>query len=261
MIKREILRLARENGMEKAGFADGVFVALFPYYVEGESGNISIYARGEDYHTVAMGKLEIIAKKMLELGASRAEIHVDKGSLNDRKAAFEAGLGFFGKNGMLICEEYGSYFFIGQIVNDLDIDRDYPMEKACLDCGECIKHCTGQALSENGFDIEKCVSHISQKKGELTVGEQLLIKKSGLCWGCDVCQMVCPHNRGLHTTAIPEFMQDRRTYLDVCDLENLSNKEFKEKFGQYAFSWRGKAVLLRNLEILSCFEEEENEKK
>ncbi len=261
MIKKRILEIAKETGIEKCGFTEGAFVALFPYYVKGEKGNISMYARGEDYHLVAEKKLEKIAGEMVGLGASKTEIHVDKGKLNDRMAAFRAGLGFFGKNGMLICEEYGSYFFIGQIVHDLDVETDKPIEKNCMSCGECVRHCIGQALGTDSFDIEKCVSHISQKKGELTSGEQELIQKGGLCWGCDVCQSVCPHNRDLETTAMPEFRENRIMRLELCDLEGLSNKAFKEKYKNYAFNWRGKGVLLRNLRILSSVEDGNNEEK
>lgn len=261
MIKQRILSLAREIGIEKAAFSEKSFVALFPYYVEGENGNISMYARGEDYHTVAEKKLRVIAEEMSALGATRTEIHVDKGCLDDRQAAHQAGLGFFGKNGMLICEEYGSWFFIGQVVHDLEIERDYPSDKKCMGCGECSRKCTGGALSPNGFDIEKCVSHVSQKKGELSAHEAALIKKNGLCWGCDVCQMVCPHNMELGTTAMAEFMDNRITDLKYSDLENLSNREFREKYGNYAFSWRGKNVLLRNLKILAAVEEKEHGKE
>ena len=259
MIRSEILNLAGRLGIGKAAFNKGAFVALFPYYTEGETGNLSMYARGEDYHSVAMRKLKVIAEKILDFGASRAEIHVDKGVLDDRDGAFRAGLGFYGKNGMLICEEYGSYFFIGQIVHDLDVGEDSPSEKTCMECGRCISECPGGALSGDGFCLEKCLSHISQKKGELSEDEAELIKKSGMCWGCDVCQSVCPHNIGIGNTAMPEFTAQRITSLNTDDVEGLSNREFKEKYGSYAFSWRGKATLLRNLKILSSVRDENEE--
>lgn len=261
MIKERLSKLAKQNGIEKCGFAEGTFVALFPYYVKGERGNISMYARGKDYHLVAEEKLRKIAGEMLTLGATKAEIHVDKGELDDRMAAYRAGLGFFGKNGMLICDDYGSYFFIGQIVHDLDVMPDCPVDKACMGCSECIKRCTGQALQNGKFDVEKCVSHISQKRGELSAKEEDLIRIGGLCWGCDVCQAVCPHNRDLETTAMPEFREGRITSLELTDIDGISNKEFKEKYRNYAFNWRGKGVLLRNLKILSSAEDGKNEKE
>ena len=249
-IKERISALARSLGFVKFGFKEGAFVALFPYYVKGESGNISMYARGIDYHVLAEKKLLPIANELLALGADFAEVYADKGALDDRRAAYEAGLGFYGKNGMLICEELGSYFFIGQVVHNLEITPDVPFARRCLGCGRCIELCTGGALSDSGFDIERCVSHISQKKGELLESEKNLILRSGMCWGCDRCQEVCPHNARLDTTAMREFTENRITSLESRDFEGLTNRTFKEKFGSYAFSWRGKAVLVRNLAIL-----------
>ncbi len=250
MIKEKIREFAKTLGLERIGFSENAVVALFPYFVQGETGNISMYARGIDYHIVAEEKLKVLSEFLVTLGAKETLVHVDKGRLNDRKAAFEAGLGFYGKNGMLICEEYGSCFFIGQVVHDLTLEADEPLEKNCLACGACVKFCPGGALSDRGFRIENCLSEISQKKGELNENEKVLLKNNGFCWGCDVCQSVCPHNSGLETTAMPEFMTDRIKELKPDDVEGLSNREFKERYGKYAFSWRGKAPLERNLKVL-----------
>lgn len=249
--KEYIISLAEKEGIKKCGFSDGAFVALFPYYVKGDNGNVSMYARGLDYHKIIEEKLERIAEGFVKLGSDFSQVHVDKGKLNDRDAAFKAGLGFYGKNGMLICREFGSYFFIGQVTHTLDIEADGESGERCLGCGRCIKECIGGALSEDGFDIKRCVSEISQKRGELTEAEEKLIIESGLCWGCDRCQEVCPHNSGLETTAMPEFLEQRISVLSLSDIDGLTNREFKEKYGKYALSWRGKGVLIRNLNILS----------
>ncbi len=259
MIKQKITEYARSLGIEKIGFAEDSVVALFPYFVSGEESNLSLYARCIDYHIVAEEKLKALSTVLTQNGATNITIHVDKGELNDRKAAYEAGLGFYGQNGMLICQEYGSYFFIGQIVHNLKIEADTPLDMDCLMCGRCERECPGKALKGGKVDINKCLSHITQKRGELSDLEVNLIKSQGLCWGCDVCQRVCPHNRGLETTAIAEFHTDRITTLTLEDVSGLSNKEFKNKYGKYAFSWRGKGVLERNLQIFS--EELNNEKE
>ena len=250
MIKDKIREFAKTLGIDKIGFSSNSVVALFPYYVKEESGNISMYARSIDYHIVGEEKLRELGGFLETLGATEILVHVDKGGLNDRKAAYDAGLGFVGKNGMLINEDYGSYFFIGQVVHDLGIEADMPLSQTCLSCGACLRYCPGGALNSKGFDIEKCLSEISQKKGELSDNEKNLLKANGLCWGCDVCQVVCPHNEELETTAMEEFMSDRVKSLCLEDVKNLSNREFKENFGKYAFSWRGKAPLERNLRIL-----------
>ena len=83
------------------------------------------------------------------------------------------------------------------------------------------------------------------------------MKKSGLCWGCDVCQNVCPHNENLSDTAISEFLNDRIDSLKPEDLNGISEREFKRRYKNYAFSWRGGKVLKRNLEILREFNEKE----
>ncbi len=254
MIKDRIREFAKTLGIEKIGFSENAVVALFPYYVKGETGNLSMYARSIDYHIVGEEKLNILAEFMKGLGATNTFVHVDKGGLDDRKAAYDAGLGFFGKNGLLISKEYGSYFFIGQIVHDMVTERDFPLNESCFSCGACTKNCPSGALRDDGFDIEKCLSEVSQRRGTLTETEKTMLKESGLCWGCDVCQAVCPHNQGLETTALPEFLVDRINMLKCEDVENLSNREFKKKYGRYAFSWRGKAPLVRNLKVI--FEKE-----
>lgn len=253
MMKTEIIKAARSLGIEKIGFSKQSVVALFPYYVKGEEGNLSLYARPTDYHLVAEEKLKQLALFLGSLGAKETTVHVDKGTFDDRQAAFEAGLGFFGMNGMLINRDYGSFFFIGQIIHDLELDEDDRNDETCLECGRCERECPGGALLGGKVITAKCLSEITQKRGELSEDEKSLIKSTGTCWGCDICQRVCPHNSGLETTAIPEFLEDRITHLVASDIRHLSNKEFKEKYGKYAFSWRGKNVLLRNLEI---YEEE-----
>lgn len=257
MIKKQIRDLAQKLNIPRVGFAKGSVVGIFPYFVEGEQGNLSMYARGRDYHKVVQEKLEPLAELLRKLGASELKIQVDNGPLDDRDAAFCAGLGFYGQNGMLINPEFGSYFFIGQISHDLDIEPDEPLGQTCLDCGRCERECPGRALRGGKVEISKCLSEITQKKGELTAEEIELIKRQKTIWGCDVCQRVCPHNHGLGTTAIPEFMESRLQGLELCDVEGLSNSEFKEKYGEYAFSWRGRGPLVRNLKIL----EDNNEQK
>lgn len=252
-MKKRIIQKAKELGIKTLGFSQNAVVALLPYFVDGEEGNLSLYARCIDYHLVLEEKLKILATELVQGGATKLEIHVDKGKHNDRRAAYEAGLGFYGMNGMLISPRYGSYFFIGQIIHDLELEADTPDDRDCLMCGRCERECPGRALSGGRVNAEKCLSQITQKRGELTDTEKLLIKEYGTCWGCDICQRVCPHNRGIETNASPEFLKDRITALTLDDIDGLSNREFKEKYGKYPFSWRGKSVLLRNLKI---YEEE-----
>lgn len=258
MIEKIVSAKAKEAGIEIFGFTENAFVALFPYYVNEKSGNVSMYARGLDYHMVVKEMLFPVAEKIVSLGAKHAEVHSDNGKYNDREAAYKAGLGFYGKNGMLINDKYGSYFFIGQIVCDLSFKPGKPLKKTCLGCGKCLEACITGTLKE-GYSPEKCLSGISQKKGCLTKEEEEYIKVSGMCWGCDRCQQVCPHNKNLETTPISDFLKERILNLSPIDLDGLSERKFKEKYKKYAFSWRGVKVLRRNLEILRNCDEEKRD--
>ena len=94
------------------------------------------------------------------------------------------------------------------------------------------------------------LSDISQKKGELSEAEAELLKSSGSVWGCDICQIVCPHNMKLATTALGELLDERVAGLDLNDIDGLSDSEFRARYKNYAFSWRGVDVLRRNLVII-----------
>jgi len=262
-LKSQIIQLLNEQKLYKSGFTSSEYarprnshlyktaiVVLFPYFVENEVGRISVYARGRDYHGVIREKLTPITNYLKENGAEYADIFGDTGGLDDRNAAVKAGLGFIGRNGMVISDEYGSYTFIGIILTDVEFEFDNPDLRECLNCGKCEEYCTGGALCDGGFIIEKCVSHISQKKDELTECEKNLILKSGMCWGCDVCQSVCPHNDGICENALEEFKENRICDFDLSEFENMSNREFMRRYKNYAFSWRGIKPILRNLKIL-----------
>ena len=243
--------------LEKASFcaagdvpdnAKSVIVCVFSYYAGEQKGNISRYARGIDYHIVAKEKMEHICDFLRDEGFF-AESFADTGTLNERLLAKLSGIAFIGKNQMAINENLGSYFFIGYILTDCELQCDEPNTNACKNCGECIAACPLGALSQNGFCEEKCLSYITQKKGELSEQEREAIRKTKTIWGCDICQEVCPHNKGIEVTDIEEFKKD--LILELKIEENISNKEFKKLYSNRAFSWRGKAVLQRNAKIVS----------
>ncbi len=223
-----------------------IIVALFPYYAGyPKDSNISIYAHGLDYHIVTRDILSKVAK---DLVLSFYDIYSDIGPEIERQMAIDAGLCFKGINDMCISSKYGSYFFIGYIACDADYEVSMPNNQSCMKCQKCVDACPGKALGGE-FSPEKCLSAITQKKGELTEWERELIKENGYIFGCDICQKVCPHNENVKHTPIAEFTNDMVTKLSLEDLKGLTNKTFKEKYGDRAFSWRGKAILERNLKI------------
>ncbi|HEY8349642.1 MAG TPA: tRNA epoxyqueuosine(34) reductase QueG [Clostridia bacterium] len=245
--------------------ARSVIVCLFPYYTKtddhpetgddpGTDGraNIAKYARSIDYHIIIMEKLERIAMFLEDnIDGFRWKAFADSGPFSDRYLAWKAGLGFRGINGHIITDKYGSYVFIGYILNNFPFEADDPQDRTCLQCLECVRKCPGQCImGDFTINPKRCKSYITQKKGGLSPEDIQILKKHDLIWGCDVCQDVCPHNRNVHSTPMKEFREDLLYSVDIDGLKRISNREFRKKYGNRSFSWRGKEILIRNHEII-----------
>lgn len=232
--------------------AGGVYIAAFPYFAGRRAGNLSLYCRGEDYHRVLARRLETVCVAL----RARHPTHrflplVDNSPLPERLLAQLGGLGSLGRNGLLLLPPYGSYLFLGTILTDLPLETAAPKTTVpvCQDCEACLRACPTGALGASGVDATRCLSEISQKKGELSPWEQEALRNSPLIWGCDRCQAACPHNRSAEETSLPEFREHLLTSLCAADLEGLTNRSFQARYGDYAFAWRGPAVLRRNLSL------------
>lgn len=256
-LKGGIMRSVMQKGQECVYGA--TLIAVFPYFCGHEPGNISLYARGLDYHGVLKNALDKVAA-MLGSGV-RTRVCVDASPIDERKAACLAGLGVIGENGMLITGEYGSYVFIGEILvygcpDEYENVSARSETVACEGCGACREACPSGYLRGSGV----CLSAVTQKKGALTPEEERLITENGYVWGCDVCQLVCPMNKNAKHTKIPEFCggggHEIVKSLGFCD---LADEKIAEKYKNRAFLWRGREVLLRNALILKQrFERREN---
>ncbi len=222
--------------------AKSVIVACFPYLLSEESYkncNISKYAVVADYHDVALKRLNSAAEKLKALYPQNYfSAFADNSPIPEVKAASLANLGVTGINTLLITEKYGSFVFIGEIVTDLKIDCADYTEKKCIGCKKCISACPSGAISENAFNKELCLSHITQKKGSLSPEEEKLMKDCGCVWGCDICQNICPMNKDAATTQIQEFLDSPIPVISSgCSLDGR------------AYEWRGKGVIERNISI------------
>lgn len=233
--------------------ARSIIVCLFPYFIgHNEQANLSKSSFSLDYHLIVKEKLEQIGDFLKSnISNFRYKAFVDNGPLVDRYLAYLAGLGFFGVNAHIITDKYGSYVFIGYIINNYPFEFDRPLDRTCVKCGLCVKKCPGHAILGD-FDINPllCRSYITQKKGSLSRQETDILKKHRLVFGCDICQDVCPHNRGISYTAIDEFKKDIKYKIDYKELTEISNKEFLRRYKDRAFSWRGKSMLVRNFELI-----------
>jgi epoxyqueuosine reductase len=204
-------------------------------------------AWGTDYHHVLREKLDKLADYIRQLEPhARLESMVDTGALSDRAVAERAGLGWVGKNCALITPEFGSWVYLGEMLTNLPLPPDTPVEEGCGDCNLCVEACPTGALVQGGqLDSQKCVAFLTQVKG--FIPDQYRSKIGNRLYGCDTCQTVCPKNRGLHFEHHPEFQPDPELAKPLLlPLLQMSNKEFKQKFGNSSSSWRGKKPIQRN---------------
>ncbi|WP_283594749.1 tRNA epoxyqueuosine(34) reductase QueG [Paraclostridium bifermentans] len=233
--------------------AESIIVCAFPYFVEDVvDSNLSKYCYGMDYHIVVKEKLQQIADYIdSEIEGFQYMIFADNGPLVDRYLASVSGIGYYGINNNIITDEYGSFVFIGYIINNYYFESDKKSEKSCAKCGKCITSCPGKAILGN-FEMnpKKCLSYITQKKEDLSEDEKIALKNNKKIFGCDICQDVCPHNISISKTNIKEFKEQLIYNLKEEELNNISNKEFRRRYKEKAFSWRGKKIIQRNIEIL-----------
>lgn len=226
-----------------------LIMCIFPYYAGAHAGDISLYARGLDYHKVIIRRLE---QSIAELSAAfphdSFNAYTDISPFPEVWCASAAGLGVIGKNGLLLTPKYGSFVFIATIATSLPLSGG-AQPKDCIGCGKCIAACPTCALSDHGFDESHCLSAITQRRGELSSHERELIKARGIVWGCDICQLVCPQNTMPTHTALPEFSQALIHRLPD-EVLSQSDRIFRTAFADHAFSWRGVAPLKRNHSIV-----------
>jgi len=256
MQKYEDLRLNPELLVENA---KSVIIFLYNYYPSemmdrDSSYLISAYAYGHDYHDVIREKLNIlIAKLKDQVPEISIRGFVDSAPVLERALATRAGLGWIGKNSMLISKKNGSYFFICELITDLELEYDQPMGgDYCGDCSRCMDACpTGAITDLRVVDANKCISYLTiENKGEIP--EAFKGKYEKWIFGCDICQQVCPWNRFSSPHNEPAFTPAPGLMdLSKKDWEQLDNEQYKSLFKKSAVKRAKFAGLRRNIDFLS----------
>ncbi len=237
--------------------ANVVFM-IFPYFCGDADKKLSAYGAVYDYHGFAKEVFSSLEAYINEKYPHRfAKGYADHSPYLECEGAARAGLGTIGKNSLLITEKYSSYVFIAELVTTLSADElareGIPAGSGelthCEDCGACIAACPSGCAGSEGRDL--CISHLTQKKGELSEEEKALIIKGGSIWGCDICQAVCPHtkkaiNKGTLKTPIPYF---KDSYLGDSPIEKIEQMDDKT-FSLYPFAWRKRPTIERNITLL-----------
>lgn len=237
----------------KSIIAGGISYLMDADEAEGDSaprGWLSKYCRGLDYHQILKERLTLVARWLEEqVPGARTLVYVDTGPPLDRAVAERAGIGKWGKHTNLITREYGTWVFLGEVLTDLPLPPDTPIEAACGECTLCIDACPTHCITEWKIDANRCLSYVTQMKG--IIPEEYREVMGNRLFGCDDCQDVCPYNkkarRGLHPEFAPHPEVTGRP--DLLKLMAMTKGDFKRWFEPTAAGWRGKTTIQRNAVI------------
>ena len=233
--------------------ARSVVVVLDNYFPGAEESppapKVAKYARGRDYHLDLVERLGQFALWLRENGAEFARIFADAGPVPERELAQRAGLGWIGKNTMLIRPGTGSFFFIGSIFTDLELAPDLPFEAdRCGSCTRCLDACpTAAFVAPRVLDSTRCISYLTiEYRGAFDQETQEALEGWG--FGCDICNDVCPWNiRFAEPTGNVAYHQrEQRTGSDPELFERMSEEEFAARFGDTPLSRPGLNGMRRN---------------
>lgn len=224
-----------------------------PFSVESKDrkkGWISNYAWGDDYHEVVLEKLKKLETCIRQITpATRMKSYVDTGPILERSYANSAGLGWIGKNTCLIHPKKGSFFFIGEIITDLELIHDKPEPDHCGTCTRCLDACPTQALSPYTLNANLCISYLTIEHRE-DIAPDLQKKMGHQVVGCDICQDVCPWNKKIAITREKSFFPRADNFNpDLHVLQNLTEEEFSRRFKKSTIKRVKKSGLVRNARI------------
>lgn len=212
---------------------------------------VSIYARGRDYHKVLRQRLQQLADRIAdEVGAFGHRVATDSAPVFEVELARKAGIGWRGKHTLLLAQDAGSMFFLGEILTDLPLPVDAPTAEHCGTCSRCIDVCPTRAITgPYELDARRCISYLTiEHKGSIPVELRSLI--GNRVYGCDDCQLVCPWNKFARSSSIPDF--DVRNGLDTATLVELfawNEDEFNARHAGSAIRRIGYERWLRNLAV------------
>lgn len=250
-----------ERGAEKRSDTRNPFAAVSSAIVVGldyggqtPAGPIARYARSDDYHEIMIEKLnELHAWLGMQEGRPiNGKAYVDTGPILERDLARKAGLGWFGKNTMLVNQKSGSFFFIGTLLVDLELAADTPFQAdRCGTCTRCIDACpTGALESPRVLNATKCISYLTiELRGAIPAG--LRESMGDLVYGCDICQDVCPWNVSFSRESAPQMLNPRADLErpDLRELLALDDESFRTNFRKSPIKRTKRRGLARNVAV------------
>jgi len=203
---------------------------------------LSSLGTNPDYHTVVKNLLTQLAAELSRYTTFRHKILVDSPTLDERAFALRAGIGFYGRNGLIISPKFGTKFNIGLLLTDIPLAPTPEQQGKCpLSCRACIDACPNNALQpDTPLNAAKCISYLTQKR-DLSCEEKVMLHNQ--LYGCDICQDVCPFNN--------DFPQ-AKTYINPQEWLTMTDAEFAKKYGHTAMLWQGAEFLRRNARAVAA---------
>ena len=196
------------------------------------TGRVARYAWGRDYHKVLAKPLRALSGRIQEMGEGvRCYCSIDTGPVLERAWAQRAGVGWIGKNGLVVRQDLGSWFFLGVIATTLELEPDAPAEDGCASCTRCLDACpTGALVAPRVLDARRCISYLTiEHRGPAP--EELAGKYGDRLFGCDACQDVCPWNRKARITTEAAFQPEAGcASIDLDELLDMDEEAFNRRF-------------------------------
>ena len=239
--------------------AKSVISLMYNYMPEDEhlslgDHKIARYAYGRDYHKVIKKKLKNLLLELQErLGDFTARCFTDSAPIMEREWAERGGLGWKGKNTLLINTRKGSYYFLAEIICDLELEYDHPISDHCGTCTKCIDACPTDAIGENGYilDANKCISYLTIERKE-AIPEEFREEMQDWIFGCDICQEVCPWNRFSTPHNEPDFQPKAALQsMTKRDWQEITEEVFDNLFLGSAVKRTKYEGLRRNIQFLN----------
>lgn len=237
--------------------AKSVISLVFNYYPKSEQPNnsdqlkIAKYAFGEDYHFVVKDKLNDFMSRITEkIGAVHGRVFVDSAPVMERAWAQKSGLGWIGKNSLLLNKSMGSFFFLAEIIIDLELEHDGPVKDYCGSCTACIDACPTDAIAEPYVvDGSKCISYFTiELKGAIPEQQGSF---NNWIFGCDICQDVCPWNRFSKPHDEPRFDPKKELNMTTGEWKEITAEVFDKVFAKSAVKRTKLEGLKRNVEYVT----------
>lgn len=238
--------------------AKSVVSLLLNYYTEDEQTDpkapkISKYAYGKDYHFIIKDKLKEFYQFIQdEIGEVGGRVFVDSAPVMDKAWAKKSGLGWMGKNANIINPKHGSFFFIAEMILDLELEPDGPIKDYCGTCTKCIDECPTEAIVEPYvIDGSKCISYLTIELKDEIMPQEFKGKMDNWMFGCDICQSVCPWNRFSKPHSEPWFNpHEDLLKMSKHDWDDLTEEVFQELFRKSAVKRTKFPGLIRNISSL-----------